>query len=236
MLKAVIFDLDGVIADSHPIHEAAWKALLAEEGLDPAKINVDFLYAGHPRREILRHYLGELPEAEAERLRIRKDELYQQAAEKLAPKPGIPRVLDELEAEGIVFALATSGARDRTLETLAKFSMTERFAAVVTGEEVNSAKPAPDIFLLAAARVEVLPEESLVVEDSVAGVQAAIAARMLCIGYALPERLFSLREAGAHDVIADFPLDSVGYFQRIFELSLRSHSARGTEAAARRGE
>jgi beta-phosphoglucomutase len=236
MLKAVIFDLDGVVADSHPIHEAAWKTLLAEEGLDPAKINVDFLYAGHPRREILRHYLGDVSEARAERLRKRKDELYQQAAENLAPKPGIPRVLDELEAEGIAFALATSGARGRTLETLAKFGMTDRFAAVVTGEEVSSAKPAPDIFLLAASRVEVLPEESIVVEDSVAGVQAALASGMCCVGYALPERLFSLREAGAHDVIADFPLDAAGYFQRILERSFAVAPGRRHGFAAKQGE
>jgi len=236
MLKAVIFDLDGVVADSHPIHEAAWKTMLAEEGLDPAKINVDFLYAGHPRREILRHYLGELTEADAERLRIRKDELYQHAAEKLAPKPGIPRVLDELEAEGIVFALATSGARGRTLETLAKFGMADRFAAVVTGEEVSSAKPAPDIFLLAAARVEVPPEESLVVEDSVAGVQAALAAGMCCVGYAPAGRLFSLREAGAHDVIADFPLDAAGYFQMILKRSIAVAPQRKHGFAARQGE
>ena len=236
MLKAVIFDLDGVIADSHPIHEAAWKTLLAEEGLDPEKINVDFLYAGHPRREILRHYLGELSEEDAERLRKRKDELYQQAAEKLAPKPGIPRVLDELEAEGIFFALATSGARSRTFETLAKFGMTDRFVAVVTGEEVSSAKPAPDIFLLAASRIEVSPEESLVVEDSVAGVQAAIAAGMRCIGYASQERLFSLRQAGAHDVITDFPLDAPRYFRMVVERGMPVVPGREHGFAARRGE
>jgi len=236
MLKAVIFDLDGVIADSHPIHEAAWKTLLAEEGLDPAKINTDFLYAGHPRREILRHYLGEISEPHAERLRIRKDELYQLAAVSLAPKPGIPRVLDELEAEGIVCELATSGARGRTLETLAKFGMTQRFAAVITGEEVRLAKPAPDIFLLAAARIEVLPEDSLVIEDSVAGVQAALAARMRCIGFAPPERFFSLREAGAHDVIADFPLDVAGFFRQVFEQDVILAPARGLGFVARQGE
>ena len=58
MVKAVIFDLDGVVADSHPLHEAAWKTLLVEEGMDSAALNLEFLYAGHPRREILRHYLG----------------------------------------------------------------------------------------------------------------------------------------------------------------------------------
>ena len=236
MLKAVIFDLDGVIADSHPIHEAAWKALLAEEGFDPSAINIDFLYAGHPRREILRHYMGAVSEPRAERLGKRKDELYLQAAEKLAPKPGIPRVVDELVAVGIVLALATSAARARTEETLAKFGMAGRFAAVVTGENVRAAKPAPDIFLLAAAKLGVVPEEAVVVEDSVAGVQAAHAAGMRCVGYALPERMSSLREAGADDVIAEFPLDSARYFQRVIEADLQAGAERSFGSAARRGD
>ena len=236
MLKAVIFDLDGVVADSHPIHEAAWKALLTEEGLDPAAIDVDFLYAGHPRREILRHYLGDMNDSRAELLGNRKNTLYLQAAEKLAPKPGIPRVLEELEAEEISLALATSAARGRTEETLAKFGMTGKFAVVVTGEDVRVAKPAPDIFLFAAAKLGVAPEAAVVIEDSVAGVQAALAAGMRCVGYALPEHAFSLREAGAHDVITEFPLDSAFYFQRVFSMELQIRPERKIGAVGRRGE
>src|SRR5262249_15651856 len=108
MLKAVIFDLDGVVADSHPIHEIAWKALLAEAGLDPKSLDVSFLYAGHPRREILKHYLGDLSEAEIQHWGRRKDELYERESENLRAKPGIPRVLMELQKGGVVCALATS--------------------------------------------------------------------------------------------------------------------------------
>src|SRR5579871_168897 len=88
MLKAVIFDLDGVVADSHPIHEMAWKALLVEAGLRPEAINVDFLYAGHPRREILKHYLGSLSDSEIQHWGRRKDELYELSAKKAAVKAG----------------------------------------------------------------------------------------------------------------------------------------------------
>ena len=90
--------------------------------------------------------------------------------------------------------------------------------------------------MLAAARAEVLPEESIVVEDSVAGIQAALAAGMRCVGYASPERLFSLREAGAHDVIADFPLDTAGYFQMILERSIAVAPGRKHGFGARQGE
>jgi len=100
-LKAVIFDLDGVVADSHPIHEAAWKTLLVEQGIDSASLNLDFLYAGHPRREILQHYLGSIEPSEMERLGRRKDDLYAIARNKLNAKPGIPRVLSQLNADGM---------------------------------------------------------------------------------------------------------------------------------------
>ena len=215
MLKAVIFDLDGVVADSHPIHEAAWKTLLVEQGFDSPTLNLDFLYAGHPRREILRHYLGAIDTSEMERLGRRKDELYALAANKLKAKPGIPRVLSQLNQAGILCALATSAGRARTNESLEQLGITKDFSAIVTGEDVIAAKPAPDIFLLAAGKLGVTEKESVVVEDSVAGVVAARAAGMKCVGYALPRFAAELAGAGADRVISDFPEDAPRYFEEL---------------------
>ena len=213
MLKAVIFDLDGVVADSHPIHEAAWKTLLVEQGLDSAALDLDFLYAGHPRLEILRHYLGSIEAPEMDRLGRRKDELYAVAAHELKTKPGIPRVLSELNGAGILCALATSAGRTRAHESLQQLGVARDFSLVVTGEDARSAKPAPDIFLHTAEKLDVKPQECIVVEDSVAGVEAARAAGMKCVGYALPRFAGALAEAGADDVISEFPEDSSAYFK-----------------------
>lgn len=212
MLRAVIFDLDGVVADSHPIHETAWTTLLVEQGIDSANLNLDFLYAGHPRKAILRHYLGVIEPSEMERLGKRKDELYAIAANKLSTKPGIPRVLSQLNAEGVLCALATSAGRVRTDESLAQFGITKYFSAIVTGEEPGAPKPAPDIFVLAGEKLGVSARHCVVVEDSVAGVLAARAAGMRCVGYAPAERLVELARAGADDLIADFPEDATRYF------------------------
>jgi len=144
-LQAVIFDLDGVVADSHPIHEIAWTRLFLERGLDRAKLNLDFLYAGHPRRAILRHYLGDLDVSDLETLGRRKDQLYAEAATQLQPKPRIPEVIRQLNGDGIVCALATSAGRQRTYETLERFGLIGEFAAIVTGEETDTPKPAPTI-------------------------------------------------------------------------------------------
>ena len=215
MLKAVIFDLDGVVADSHPIHEAAWKTLLVEKGLDSATLNLDFLYAGRPRREILRHYLGPIKSAEMERLGRRKDELYAMAAHELKTKPGIPRVLLELTSAGILRALATSAGRVRAHESLEQFGIAKDFSVIVTGEDATAAKPAPEIFLLAAKKLDVTTKECVVVEDSAAGVLAARAAGMKCVGYALPRFAAALMESGADDVISDFPEDAPTYFKNL---------------------
>ncbi len=217
MLRAVIFDFDGVIADSHPIHEIAWKTLLIEQGLDPAGLSMDFILAGRPRNEILRHYLGDLPERTLESLGRRKDELYSRSSASLMPMPGLLKLLDRLDAHGITRAVAASAGKRRTLETLRRFGIAGRFAAVVTGEDVRMQKPNPDIFELAAAKLGVSPAEAMVIEDSVAGIQAAKAAGMKCVGYAGVRRRAELLRAGADDVIAEFQPGCVDGFARMFQ-------------------
>ena len=234
-LKAVIFDLDGVVADSHPIHEAAWKTLLVEQGIDSASLNLDFLYAGHPRREILRHYFGSIEPSEMERLGRRKDDLYAIARNKLNAKPGIPRVLSQLNADGILCALATSAGPVRAQESLEHLGITKYFSVIVTGVEPGAPKPAADIFLLAAAKMGVRARHCVVVEDSVAGVLAARAAGMRCAGYAASERWPELAEAGANDLISDFPDDATGYFKDLVGATESQQAAPCTCAPQPRG-
>jgi beta-phosphoglucomutase len=229
MLKAVIFDLDGVIADSHPIHEAAWKTLFGEQGFDPDKMNLDFLYAGQPRGEIFRHFLGELPEVKFEQLSRRKDELYTALMGSLKPKPGLVRVLGELAAAGIAMAVGTSAQRRRTLETLDHFGIAGRFGAVVTGDDVDATKPAPEIFVRAAELVGAAPVNTVVVEDSFIGIEAARAAGMKCVGYAPLERIEILRRAEADDTILEFPPRAAEYFAKIAALDAKSQNSENQE-------
>jgi beta-phosphoglucomutase-like phosphatase (HAD superfamily) len=125
------------------------------------------------------------------------------------------RVLGELAAAGIAMAVGTSAQRRRTLETLDHFGIAERFGAVVTGDDVEATKPAPEIFLRAAELVHAAPVNTVVVEDSPIGVEAARAAGMKCVGYAPGERIEELRRAGADDSILEFPPRAAEYFARI---------------------
>jgi len=214
MIRGVIFDLDGVVADSHPLHEEAWRLLLSEAGLDHS-FDPSFIHSGLSRREILKHYLGPLSEPEIQRLGQRKDEIFSGMLHHVEVQPGLLRVLHQLQAAGLACAVATSAGARRTHELLGKLGMAQRFQAVVTSHDVRKPKPAPDIFLEAAARLGINPQEAVVIEDSVAGVQAARAADMICVGYDRGEQGQALRNAGASDVISDFPGDMISYLQQV---------------------
>src|SRR5262244_3915790 len=214
--KAVILDLDGVVADRQPIDEIAWAKLLVEQVRAQAGLNLDFLYTGHPRRAVLKHYLGAISESDRERLGRRKDELYAEAAAQLKPKPRISDVIRRLNKDGIISALATSASSGRTYKTLAKFARRKDSAAIVTGEEAGRPKPAPDIFLLTAATIEAETEYCVVVEDPVAGVPAARAAGMKYVGWAPVKRFSELAEAGANDLISEL---ATGYFNALLNAS-----------------
>ena len=119
-------------------------------------------------------------------------------------------------------AVGTSAQRRRTLETLEHFGIAARFGAVVTGDDVDLTKPAPEIFLRAAKAVGAAPENTVVVEDSPVGIEAAHAGGMKCVGFAPAERIEELRGAGADDAILEFPPRAAEYFARVIALEARS--------------
>lgn len=115
-----------------------------------------------------------------------------------------------------VILVGRLGTRQRTRETLQRFGIASRSAAVITGEDVHRQKPDPDIFTLAASKLCVPAEQALVVEDFVAGVRAARAAGMRCVGYAACSRWEELCEAGASELISEFLPKTIHLFLRMF--------------------
>jgi beta-phosphoglucomutase-like phosphatase (HAD superfamily) len=126
--------------------------------------------------------------------------------------------------------VGTSAQRRRTLETLDHFGIAERFGAVVTGDDVDATKPAPEIFLRAAKLVHAAPANTVVVEDSPIGIEAARAAKMKCVGYTPVERIEELRIAGADDIILEFPPHAAEYFARIVTLDSAPQSTLDRDA------
>jgi beta-phosphoglucomutase family hydrolase len=216
VFAGMIFDLDGVIADTHPIHRQAWRQLLRERGLQVSEKELDVILGGHRREEILRHFLGRLSDVEIFDYGERKDQLFHQWAAELRAIPGVLDLLQELESAGVPMALATSAGKRRALQVLERLGLTDRFRAVVTAEDVAKCKPDPSIFHLAASRLHVMPRQLVVAEDSEVGVRAAKSAGMKCLGIGSGARVSRLCQEGADSVVPDFRWVSLANLQSLF--------------------
>jgi HAD superfamily hydrolase (TIGR01509 family) len=203
-LRGVIFDMDGVLVDSHAVHRKAWRRFFETIGRDVADSELDFILDGRKRGDILRHFLGDYPDSELEEFGRRKDCIFRQMRLDVTPIPGVVRVVRELHCAGAVLALATSASRSRACSTLGDLGFLNCFPHVVTGEDVTVGKPDAAIYRLACSRMGIEPEHLLAVEDAVSGIRAAVGAGLRCVGVASHETLKNLIAAGAAHVVRDF--------------------------------
>jgi len=177
---AYLFDCDGTIADSMPLHYMAWKKALAEWNCEFDE-RLFYAWGGMPTVEIVstlnqRQGLN-MP---AEDVAHRKEILYYQLLPQLQP---IPEVLEHIEAKHgqIPFAVVSGSARDSVIASLNALNLLDRFTTLVCAGEYQKSKPDPEPFLLAASRLGVAPESCLVFEDTEMGIQAATAAGMASV-------------------------------------------------------
>ena len=216
MLRGVVFDMDGVVIDSHPVHRAAWKEFLAGVGRRTSEAELDIILDGGKREEILKHFLGELDSTQIAEYGKRKDELLRNHGQELLPMTGVVGFLDHLMTSGVRIALATCASRRRVSGTLQELKLTHYFETIVTGDEVAAGKPDPAIYRLAAARMQEKPEHLLAVEDAVSGVRSARRAGLRCLGIAHNGRADLLRAAGADPIVDDFWSLSLPHLQACF--------------------
>lgn len=217
MLRGVVFDMDGVVIDSHPAHRAAWKSFLEGVGRTTSDSELDIILDGGKREEILQYFLGELDSKQIAEYGKRKDQILQAHSNTLEPMAGVVEFLNHLSNSGVRIALATCATRHRVCGTLEELGLAHYFDTIVTGDEVTAGKPDPAIYRLAAARLQESPDNLLAVEDAVSGVRAARAAGMRCVGVAHNGRSDLLRLAGAHPVIEDFRALSFTQLEAYFQ-------------------
>lgn len=217
MFSGVVFDLDGVIVDSHPLHKRAWRAFLASVGKkEVSESDLDFIFEGRRRREILIHFLGELSDTEILEYGNKKDEFYRDTCAVLEPVAGSVEFIKQLEKEGLRIAVATSASRQRARWTLQHLKIADYFEVVVTGDDVAQSKPDPTIYLLAAQRLSISPECLFAIEDSVCGVRSAKSAGLRCLGIALGTNVNPLILAGADRVFPNLVDLSIRDLEEVF--------------------
>jgi len=216
VFRGLIFDFDGVIVDSHPVHARAWKKFLDSVGRTVSEEELQFVLDGRKRDDILRHFMGELDADQIVEYGRRKEQIFRDEAAHVRTIDGLRSFLEDLEFEQLALAIASSGSRSRIHFLLDMLDLKKLFRVVITGDEVEQGKPHPAVFLRAAQQLGVDPCESMAFEDAVSGVRAARSAGMMCVGIAKPERASLLVDAGANYVVPDFQSLSYSKLKQIF--------------------
>ena len=213
-----IFDLDGTLVDSVYQHVLAWHEAIRAEGIELAvwRIHRKIGMSGGLFTNMLLREIGvELPPDRIEKIRRGHTEAYKRVASIVKPLPGARELLVELTRVGVPWAIATSGHMESAARTLEALGVDLKRTAVVTRDEVEHAKPDPDLFLAAADKLGVPVETASVVGDSVWDMLAAQRARALGIGLLSggygPEEL---ERAGAYRVYED-PQDLLDHLDEV---------------------
>jgi len=194
--KAIIWDMDGVIVDSGRFHFYAWQQALAEHGFSFTEAQFRQTF-GQRNREILLQFLGDRYSPELEQaISERKEALFRENLRgKAQPLPGVLTWLDRLKAQGFRHAVASSGPSQNIEAVIGELGLGYYFDAIVCGESLPAGKPDPTIFLHAAEMLDTPPSRCVVIEDAVAGVEAAHRAGMKCVAVTTTNRPEALRNA-----------------------------------------
>ncbi len=186
MIKAIIFDLDDLMVHSSPLHFKAFYNAFAEHGIDTRKMdeaaqkNLFGLSIPHIIGLIIDYFKADIDKDTV--LRRRNELFIEYVKTDLQPMPGLDTFTQNVARWGFRRALASSGHRDYIELALSKIGIEDYFETIVSGDDVKHAKPAPDIFLKAAAELGLKPSECCVIEDAAHGITAAKAAGMRVIG------------------------------------------------------
>lgn len=204
MLRALLFDMNGVVIDDMRFHEQAWLALAAKHGRPLTVDEFRNTMSGRRNRDNVIHVFGDaLSDEQFRAYQREKEEAYREAyAPHRALLPGFAELIGEARAAGVRVALATSAPRENIDFILDPLDLRARLDAVVGEAEVKRAKPDPEIYLVAAARVGAEPSECIVFEDSLQGVASGRAAGMPVVGVTTTHTAAEL--SGCALVVQDF--------------------------------
>ncbi len=202
MLRAVIFDWDGVVVDSSAHHERSWEILAAQRGLP---LPADHFKRGFGKKNnVIIPDLGWATDpAEVDALAHAKEEFYRDLVRQhgIEPLPGVRALLADLHEADLPCAIGSSTERANLDLLLDLMDLRKFFRVIVSGEEVVHGKPDPSIFLLAAERLGLAPADCLVIEDALVGLEAARRAGMPVLAVATTEPLEAL--CGATGAVPD---------------------------------
>lgn len=179
--EAVIWDMDGVIADTAPHHFKAWQQVFKKRDMDFTEADFQRNF-GQRNDTIIRNVLGDIAQSEVDAIAGEKEKSFRQIVRhNIKPLPGAIELIKSLREHGFRLALASSAPMENIQLVLGGLGISNCFQAIVWGREVKEGKPSPQGFLLAAKKLGVAPGNCIVIEDAIAGVTAAKRAGMHCL-------------------------------------------------------
>lgn len=213
---AAIFDMDGTMVNNTPYHLKSWQALFKKHGLgdlQPQKYYTEI--SGIPIIDTLKGLFADADEATLKSLLKEKEGLYREFyTPYIAPVNGLENLLIELKDAGFKLAIASSATADDIDFVLNHVRVKQYFDVIIDGNRVSKGKPNPQIFLKAAADLNMPPENCVVFEDSIAGIKAANAAQMKVVGITTGQPADKLQPSNL--VITDFTELTVEKLEALF--------------------
>ncbi|MFW9973068.1 MAG: HAD family hydrolase [Candidatus Odinarchaeota archaeon] len=192
----IIFDMDGVLADTVPIHFKSWVKMAAEIGINFTREMFEDTF-GQQSNTIIRKLVGpEIEEYLIEKWANLKEKYYREMVRgKLIPVPGVLKIIKRLKSKGFKLAVGSSGPPENVELILSELKIKTYFDVIITAVDVKKGKPEPDVFLIVAKKLNINPKNCLVIEDAPVGIQAAKRAGMISIALTTTHKKEELLDA-----------------------------------------
>lgn len=202
--RALLFDLDGTLVDTDPIHLVAWQEVLRPHGFEVDAEAYRQRISGRLSPAIVRDYLPDLDQAQARAFAARKEAMFRDAATDLRTLPGLHELLERARANEMKLALVTNAPRENMQHLLAVLRLRDTFDVEVLADDIGVGKPDPAPYRHALKRLAIAPEAGLAFEDSVSGVRSARSAALRVVGLTTTQAASTLARSGADPIVADF--------------------------------
>ncbi|QKD81444.1 HAD-IA family hydrolase [Thermoleptolyngbya sichuanensis A183] len=204
MLKALLFDLDGTVANTDPLHYQTWKAVMAELGMEIDREFYDAHFSGRLNEQIVRDLLPHLSAEAGAKLSAEKEARFREQATGMEPTPGLWDVLHWMQHHELQRAVVTNAPVENAAFMMKTLALEPLFSVVVLGDELPKGKPDPLPYQTALDCLGVLATEAIAFEDSPSGIRSAVGAGIPTIGIAATHSAEELTQLGTLLVVQDF--------------------------------